>query len=244
MIKAYAKSDVGKVREINEDSFYISDSLDEVQLYILADGMGGYKGGEIASKLAIQSAKNYIENNFKQIEKDKDSIIQLVGSSVEYANMIVYEKSKENKELEGMGTTLDICLIYNNRVFIGHVGDSRVYRIRKEFMRKLTQDHSYVQKLVKDGTITKEEAVHHPQKNMLMKALGCNAFVEPDVMVKGFLKDDILIMNSDGLTNLVSQDDMFREAKKDIEQAPKELVRLANEKGGYDNITVIVIKNI
>ena len=244
MIKAYAKSDVGKVREINEDAFYISDSLDEVQLYMLADGMGGYKGGEIASKLAIQSAKNYIENNFKQIEKDKDSIIQLVGSSVEYANMIVYEKSKENKELEGMGTTLDICLIYNNRVFIGHVGDSRVYRIRKEFMRKLTQDHSYVQKLVKDGTITKEEAVHHPQKNMLMKALGCNAFVEPDVMVKGFLKDDILIMNSDGLTNLVSQNDMFREVKKDIEQAPKELVKLANEKGGYDNITVIVIKNI
>ena len=244
MIKAYAKSDVGKVRELNEDSFYISDSLDEIQLYILADGMGGYNGGEVASKLAIQSAKNYIENNFKQIEKDKDSIIQLVGSSVEYANMIVYEKSKENNELNGMGTTLDVCLIYNNRVFIGHVGDSRVYRIRKEFMRKLTQDHSYVQKLVKDGTITKEEAVHHPQKNMLMKALGCNAFVEPDVMVKGFLKDDILIMNSDGLTNLVSQEEIFREAKKDIEQAPKELVNLANEKGGYDNITVIIIKNI
>ena len=244
MIKAYAKSDVGKVRELNEDSFYISDSLDEIQLYILADGMGGYKGGEVASKLAIQSAKNYIESNFKEIEKDKDSIIQLVGSSVEYANMIVYEKSKENDELNGMGTTLDVCLIYNNRVFIGHVGDSRVYRIRKEFMRKLTQDHSYVQKLVKDGTITKEEAVHHPQKNMLMKALGCNAFVEPDVMVKGFLKDDILIMNSDGLTNLVSQEEIFREAKKDIEQAPKELVNLANEKGGYDNITVIIIKNI
>ena len=244
MIKAYAKSDVGKVRELNEDSFYISDSLDEIQLYILADGMGGYKGGEVASKLAIQSAKNYIESNFKEIEKDKDSIIQLVGSSIEYANMIVYEKSKENKELNGMGTTLDVCLIYNNRVFIGHVGDSRVYRIRKEFMRKLTQDHSYVQKLVKDGTITKEEAVHHPQKNMLMKALGCNAFVEPDVMVKGFLKDDILIMNSDGLTNLVSQEEIFREAKKDIEQAPKELVNLANVKGGYDNITVIIIKNI
>ncbi len=244
MIKAYAKSDVGKVRELNEDSFYISDSLDEIQLYILADGMGGYKGGEVASKLAIQSAKNYIESNFKEIEKDKDSIIQLVGSSVEYANMIVYEKSKENDELNGMGTTLDVCLIYNNRVFIGHVGDSRVYRIRKEFMRKLTQDHSYVQKLVKDGTITKEEAVHHPQKNMLMKALGCNAFVEPDVMVKGFLKDDILIMNSDGLTNLVSQEEIFKEAKKDIEQAPKELVNLANGKGGYDNITVIVIKNI
>ena len=244
MIKAYAKSDVGRVREINEDSFYISDSLDEVQIYMLADGMGGYKGGEIASKLAIQSAKNYIENNFKQIEKDKDSIIQLVGSSVEYANMVVYEKSKEDKELEGMGTTLEICLIYNNKVYIGHVGDSRIYRIRKEFTRKLTQDHSYVQKLVKDGTITKEEAMHHPQKNMLMKALGCNAFVEPDVMVKGFLKEDILIMCSDGLTNLVSQEEIFKEAKKDIEQAPKELVDKANNNGGYDNITVVVIKNI
>ena len=94
------------------------------------------------------------------------------------------------------------------------------------------------------GTITKAEAQHHPQQNMLMKALGCNAFVEPDVMVKGFLKDDILIINSDGLTNLVSQEEIFREAKKDIEQAPKELVRIANENGGYDNITVIVIKNI
>ena len=203
MIKAYAKSDIGKVREKNQDYFYISDPLDEVQLYMLADGMGGYNGGEIASSLAVKSAQNYIENNFKDVEKDKESIIQLLGSAMEYANMVVYEKSKENKDLEGMGTTLEICLIYNNKVFIGHVGDSRIYRIRKEFMRKLTQDHSYVQKLVKDGTITEAEAVHHPQKNMLIKALGCNAFVEPDVMVKGFLKDDILIMCSDGLTNLV-----------------------------------------
>ena len=137
MIIAYAKSDVGKLREINEDSFYISNSLDKVQLYMLADGMGGYNGGEIASKLAIESAKKYITNNFEQIEKDRDSIIQLLGSSIEYANMIVYEKSKENKELEGMGTTLELCLIYNNKVYIGHIGDSRIYRIRKSFIRKL-----------------------------------------------------------------------------------------------------------
>lgn len=244
MIKAYAKSDVGKVREINQDDYYISQSLDEVQLYMLADGMGGYNGGEIASKLAIQTAKSYIENNFPTINKDKDSIIQLVGSSMEYANMVVYEKSKESKELEGMGTTLEICLIYNNKVFIGHVGDSRIYRIRKSFIRKLTQDHSYVQKLVKDGTITQEEASHHPQKNMLMKALGCNAFVEPDVMVRGFLKEDIFVMGSDGLTNLVSQEEIYEIAKKDIEQAPKELIGLANDNGGYDNITVVIIKNI
>lgn len=244
MIKAYVKSDKGKVREMNQDYYYISTSLDEIQLYILADGMGGYNGGEIASKLAVETAKRYIENNFKEIEKDKDSIIQLLASSMEYANMIVYEKSKENPELQGMGTTLEICLIYNNKAYIGHIGDSRIYRIRNVFIRKLTQDHSYVQKLVKEGTITKEQAVHHPQKNMLMKALGCNAFVEPDVMVKGFLKDDVLIMCSDGLTNLVDQETIYKMASENIERAPKKLVELANERGGYDNTTVIVIKNI
>ena len=235
MIKAYAKSDKGKVRETNEDYFYISNSLDEVQLYILADGMGGYNGGEIASKLAVQTAKNYIENNFKDIEKDKDSIIQLLGSSMEYANMVVYEKAKSTPELQGMGTTLEICLIYNNKVYIGHVGDSRVYRIRKQFIRKLTQDHSYVQKLVKEGTITKEQAVHHPQKNMLMKALGCNAFVEPDVMVRGFQKEDSLVICSDGLSNMVSQEEIFNLVTANFETAPKELVDLANQNGGIDN---------
>ena len=244
MIKAYAKSDLGKVREMNQDYYYISNSLDEVQLYLLADGMGGYNGGEIASKLAVQTAKNYIENNFKEIEKDRDSIIQLLGSSMEYANMVVYEKSQEKPELHGMGTTLEICLIYNNKVYIGHIGDSRIYRIRKEFIRKLTQDHSYVQKLVKEGKITKEQAEVHPQKNMLTRALGCNAFVEPDVMVKGFLKDDILVMCSDGLTNMVKTEIIYQEASKNIEQAPKELVRIANENGGKDNVTVVIIKNI
>ena len=244
MIKAYARTDKGNVRENNEDYFYISNSLDEVKLYLLADGMGGYNGGEIASKLAVQTAKNYIENNFKDIEKDKDSIIQLLGSSMEYANMVVYEKSKETPELQGMGTTLEICLIYNNKAYIGHVGDSRIYRVRKQFIRKLTQDHSYVQKLVKEGTITKEQAEHHPQKNMLMKALGCNAFVEPDVMVKGFLKDDIIIMCSDGLSNLVDQETIYEMASKNIEQGTKDLVQLAKDRGGYDNITVVIIKNI
>lgn len=245
MIKAYANSDIGKIREINQDAYYITESpFDDIQLFMLADGMGGYKGGEIASQLAIKTARSYIENNFAQTPKDKDSIIQLLGSSMEYANMVVYEKSKEIEGLDGMGTTLEICLIHNNKVFIGHIGDSSIYRIRKQFTRKLTQDHSYVQKLVKDGTITQEEAVHHPQKNMLMKALGCNAFIEPDVMVKGFLKGDTLVLTSDGLTNMVSQQDIYEAVNKDLERAPKELVEKANKNGGYDNITVVVVKNI
>lgn len=245
MIKAYASTDVGKVREINEDSFYITeDSFNSVQLFLLADGMGGCNAGEIASKLAIKSAKKYIENNFADTPKDRDSLIQLVGSSLEYANMVVYEKALTNKEYSGMGTTLEICLIYNNRAYIGHIGDSRIYRIRKEFMRKLTQDHSYVQKLLQEGTITKEEAEHHPKKNMLMKALGCNAFAEPDVMIKGFQKGDIIIICSDGLSNMVSQEEIYEIVRDNFETAPKELIERANQNGGLDNITIITIKNL
>lgn len=245
MIKAYAKTDVGKARDINEDSYYITeDSFSNIQLFILADGMGGVNGGEIASKLAINSAKSYIENNINDVSKDKESLTQLVASSAEYANMVVYEKSKENKEFEGMGTTLEICLIYNNRAFIAHIGDSRIYRIRNNFMRQLTQDHSYVQTLVKQGTITKDEAETHPKKNILVKALGCNAFVEPDMMIRGFQKDDILVICSDGLTNMVSQDEIFKSVTTNFEAAPKELVELANENGGIDNITIITIKNL
>ena len=245
MIKAYAKSDVGKQREINEDSYYITqDPLSKIQLFILADGMGGCNAGEIASKQAILSAKSYIENNFEETPKDKDSLIQLVASSIEYANMVVYEKSIADKNYEGMGTTLEVCLIYNNRAYIGHIGDSRIYRIRKDFIRKLTQDHSYVQKLVQDGTITVEEAEHHPKKNMFMKALGVNAFVEPDVMVKGFQKEDIIIICSDGLTNMVEIDDIYKTVKSNFEIATKELVEMANNNGGIDNITIITIKNL
>ena len=244
MIIAYAKSDIGKARQTNQDYFYISESLDDVQLYILADGMGGYNGGEIASKMATTCVKKYIQNNFKQTPKDRDSLLQLVGSSMEYANMVIYEKSKEDKALENMGTTLEICLIHNNKVYIGHVGDSRIYRVRKQFIRKLTQDHSYVQKLVKDGKITEEEAEIHPKKNMLMKAIGCSAFVEPDVSVKGFLKDDILVMTSDGLTNMVPKEQIFKIVQGNIQLAPGRLIELANENGGIDNITVVVIKNI
>ena len=170
-MKVFAKSDVGKARQNNEDFYYVSSSEDFLKLYILADGMGGYNGGEIASRLATAAVKSYIESNFNKIPHEREDILALIKNAVEYANMIVYEKSKENQELENMGTTLEVCLIYNNKAFIGHIGDSRIYRIRDKFMRKLTTDHSYVETLVKGGTITKEEAKHQPKKNMLMKAL-------------------------------------------------------------------------
>ena len=133
------------------------------------------------------------------------------------------------------------AIIYNSKVYIGHVGDSRVYRLRKEFFRKLTTDHSYVQQLVKDGSITKEEAYNHPKKNMLTKALGCTAYVEPDTLVKGFLKDDIILMSSDGLTNMLKDEEIYNIIKSNPDTAAEELVKRANSLGGYDNITVVII---
>lgn len=196
-MKVLASTNQGRRREQNEDYYYISDGFNNYDIYMLADGMGGYKGGEIASKLAIEAVAKYIDLHFDGIEHDRENILKLISESVSYANDIVFEKSNETEELKGMGTTLEVCLIYNNRAYIGHIGDSRIYRIRGEIMRKLTTDHSYVETLVKDGTITKEEAKHHPKKNMLMKALGCAEEVEPDVMVRNFYKDDIIVMTSD-----------------------------------------------
>ena len=241
-MRVFAKSDVGKVRQMNQDYYYVAEEKD-YNLCILADGMGGYTGGEIASKLATISAVEYIKENFETTSKEKEEILELIRSAMEYANNVVFDKAKHEENLEQMGTTLEICLIYNNRVFIGHIGDSRIYRIRKDIIRKITTDHSYVQKLVKDGTITKEEAAHHPKKNMLMKALGCEPIIEPDVMVKGFLEGDIILICSDGLTNMIEEKDIFNIIEKDFESAVQNLVDTANANGGLDNITIIAIKN-
>ncbi len=154
---------------------------------------------------------------------------------------MVYKKAQSKENLRGMGTTLDVCLIYNSRIYIGHVGDSRVYRIRKEFMRRLTKDHSYVQTLVDDGTITKEEAYSHPKKNMLTKALGCVETVEPDVYTKTFIKDDIILMCSDGLTNMIREENIYEIIKQDKENAIENLVKQSNDNRGLDNITVVII---
>lgn len=240
-MRIFAKSDVGKIRQMNQDYYYVTEEKD-YNLCILADGMGGYTGGEIASKLATISVAEYIKENFTSTTKQKEEILELIRSAMEYANNVVFDKAKHEENLEQMGTTLEICLIYNDRVYIGHIGDSRIYRIRKGILRKITTDHSYVQKLVKDGTITKEEAAHHPKKNMLMKALGCEPIIEPDVMVKGFLEDDIILICSDGLTNMVEEDKIYNIIENDFESAVQNLIDTANANGGLDNITIIAIK--
>lgn len=243
-MRIFAETDIGMVRKMNQDAYYISEENDNYKLCILADGMGGYTGGEIASRLACISAATYIKEHFNNDKQyTKEEIMQIIKEAMEHSNKTVFEKSKEEKELEQMGTTLEVCLIYNNRAHIGHIGDSRIYRIRQNIMRKITVDHSYVQKLVKDGTITKEEAIHHPKKNMLMKALGCEEQIEPDIMVKGFNPNDKILMCSDGLTNMISEQEIYNIIEENIENATENLINKAKELGGYDNITVIIIEN-
>ena len=242
MVTAFATSDVGKAREINEDFFYVSYPNDEIQLFILADGMGGYNGGEIASRLAVLAAKDYIYTNYEKALECKEDLMELVKGSSQFANMVVYEKAQKNSELKQMGTTLDVCLLYENKAFISHIGDSRIYRARNQFFRRITKDHSYVQQLIDEGKITKEESNHHPDKNMLMKALGCTSYIEPDVLVKGFLKGDILLMCSDGLTNMVSEEEIYTIIKENPTDCTKLLVQKANDLGGKDNVTALVIR--
>lgn len=240
-MQVFAKTDIGRERKINEDFYYISEPEDKIKLFILADGMGGYNAGEVASRMAVETVKEYIYKHFEKSKESKEKLEILISDSIEYANSTIYKKAQSKKELNGMGTTLDVCLIYNSKIYIGHVGDSRVYRIRKEFMRRITRDHSYVQTLIEDGKISKEEAFHHPKKNMLTKALGCMEKVEPDVYTKTFIKDDIILMTSDGLTNMIKEEEIYNIIKQDKTNATENLVNKANENGGYDNITVVII---
>ena len=246
MLQYYGASDIGIKRKENQDRIYFPELESNVMMFIVADGMGGANAGGTASRMAIEYVRQAILAGFEEAKEEREKIEELIRTSIVSANKYVYGKSLEVPEYSGMGTTLSVALIVKNKVYIGHVGDSRIYRIRKNIMRQLTRDHSYVQALLQDGSITKEEAEHHPQKNMLLKAVGCEENVEPDVMVKGFLKDDILLMCSDGLTNMMDVKDIYNEVvsgKRNLKQTCDSLNSHSKLNGGYDNISVILISN-
>lgn len=239
-------TDIGKQRKDNQDEIYVPSVMEPLRLFIIADGMGGANRGDVASSEAVQNVKEYIETEFNKINHEKEEIEDMIRKAMIRANRYIYEKARLYPEYKGMGTTLIIGIILKNKIYIGHVGDSRVYRIRKHVIRQLTKDHSYVQSLVKAGTITKEEARNHPQKNILLKALGCEKEIEPDVFSKGFIKDDVLIMCTDGLTNMLEESDIFSTIMKHkdyLKNACEALINNANLLGGYDNISVILISN-
>ncbi len=230
---------VGCIRSLNEDSFFVSepDSKGTV-LAIVADGMGGHNAGEVASGKAVGILQNGI---FRETDMSaKDVLIKAVGD----ANQEIYEMSINKKNLSGMGTTITACLAMENTVTAVQVGDSRLYLIRKDKISQITKDHSLVEMLVENGTITKEEAKNHPQKNIITRAVGTDKTVEADIYEFSVKKGDTVLLCSDGLVNMVDDEEILSVIKsaETLDAAANTLVSQAEKAGGTDNITVILIR--
>ena len=245
IVKFAVRSHSGMVREINEDSYNIIAAFPGIPAtYIIADGMGGHNSGEVASKIAVDFASNYIMQNPRAFSGEEGTV-ETLRDMMKKANADIYAKSSEHGANFGMGTTMITVVVCGKKLCIGHVGDSRVYIIRDGRIQQITTDHSYIEELIKKGTLTREEAGSHPQKNVITRALGCSEDVEIDTHVLDIHPADCFVLCTDGLTNMLEEDEIrgVVEGSLNPEAACEELIRKANEKGGEDNITVIVIKN-
>lgn len=241
---AVGLTDVGRVRSINQDSFHL---IKEKNISIVADGMGGHAAGDQASKIAVKTITEILEGyDFQQEDGESGmSVEELVRYALQEANEQILLASLSNQHLQGMGTTAIVAVEKNGTLYLGHVGDSRTYLIRNQKISQITEDHSVVQQLVKAGAISEEEAEVHPYKNVITRCLGMQANVEPDTLEMVLEPGDRILMCSDGLSNMVS-DAKMEELVNDTE-SPEEtcqkLIDLANENGGTDNITAVLLYN-
>lgn len=239
---ACGKTDTGQTRANNEDSFYLDEKLG---LLVVADGMGGHASGEKASSLAVNVIKDYFQGTPKKLrnlEPHFSESTNRLSEAISLANQAVFETSQSSPQYKGMGTTVAAVLLTGNKLSIAHIGDSRVYLIRAGNIHQLTDDHSIVNEQVKREIITKEQATHSEMKNILTKALGIRQDMEADLDELTVFGNDILFLCSDGLSNMVTDDDALDIIceKPDCAAACDKLVQTANNNGGKDNITVIV----
>lgn len=228
-------SDIGNVRKINEDfvGFYEGDAI---SIYIIADGMGGHNAGEVASKLAVENTISYIKS-LESIDDMENVLIE----SIKLANEKIFELSKKNEELVGMGTTITAALVKDSKMIVANVGDSGCYVMKYNGISKITKDHSLVQQLIDEGSITEEEAASHPNKNIITRALGTNNSVEIDTFEIDLSDIKKVILCTDGLSNPVSTSEMYDIIlNNNNKDACKMMVDLSKLKGGRDNISVIV----
>lgn len=238
------KSDRGKVREVNEDSYNIIAGYSGIPtVFLIADGMGGHNSGEVASKMAVDLASEYIFM-LPSSAFDEENILAHISEIMKKANESITEAAGQKEVHTGMGTTFIIAVVLSTRMYIGHIGDSRVYLIRDGNMQRLTTDHSFVEELVKNGTLTREEAENHPRKNLITRALGGSIDIEIDTYICDILPGDQFVLCTDGLTNMVPENEikLVIEETGDPEAACTELIERANRYGGDDNTTVVVVK--
>lgn len=235
-MQAEVITDVGLVRKNNEDAVYYNM---EKQIFLVADGMGGCAAGEVASSLAVETVLHVISSS------QATNPGELLRAAFYQANDRIFQMAQKDPGFHGMGTTLTALWIVDDRAFVVHVGDSRAYLIRKENITGLTKDHSLVGELMREGGLTEEQAMTHPQKNILTRALGSESLVQVDIKEIEIQKQDYFLLCTDGMSNLVSSEEMAGVIKnsREIKDALEKLLALALERGGYDNISAILVAN-
>lgn len=236
-MKYFTTTDVGRVRNNNEDS-YLNFSNDDFYLFIVSDGMGGHNAGEVASKMASEIVSTEIINSF-----DPNEIFDTIANSVRVAHNKILEKSQNDPNCRGMGTTLILALIYNYTLYYANVGDSRIYLYRNQKLKQITKDHSFVQELLDSGVITEEEANFYP-KNRITSALGTSFDYKIDIDRVKLNKSDYLLLTTDGLTDMIDDSDILDVLKNEYEinESCEILHYMANSTGGKDNITITLVE--
>lgn len=236
-----AVTDIGMHRKINEDNYYVQEN-GLFPYAIVADGMGGHQAGEVASMMVVDIIKNHLEKNLDD-SLDYVETGEVVRQAFIAANSIIYTYAKNHYKIMGMGTTTTLSMIYKDRLITAHVGDSRSYMINSDTIRQVTKDHSYVQELVSRGEISEEAARNHPKKNYITRAMGAEDTVKVDITIKPYTGEKILLC-SDGLTNFVYDEEIkdYINSANSLQEGAQRLINLANERGGRDNITVVVLE--
>jgi PPM family protein phosphatase len=242
-------SDVGRVREHNEDDI---GSKPDIGLWVLADGMGGYNAGEVASGIAVKTVIDLVteackKENRNEIETGTGFMRQTIvlRDAVSRANKIIHQTAQSQPQCEGMGTTLVACLFYDDRISVAHVGDSRLYRLRDNRFEQITMDHSLLQELVDRGFYSQEEAQRSANRNYVTRALGVDANVEVEIQEVEVQKGDYFLMCSDGLPDMVEDEDIhltINTFNNDVETIGEQLIKLTNDNGGRDNVSVILVR--
>ena len=256
VIRGAGVSDVGKKRRSNEDSYSTSDDL---RLYVVADGMGGHAAGEVASRLAVESIGRHISSAHPDVPPTVPSEVSTrsldetslpvparrVLNAIRLANQEIVRSVRRDQSMRGMGTTVVLAYIQGKRAYIGSVGDSRAYLVRDGDIRQLTDDHTFVNEQVRSGTLTAQEARRHPARNILTRAVGSQDEIEADLIEEDLKPGDLLLLCSDGLTNMVEDQEILETLRHDAadpEARCHALVDLANERGGDDNITAVIVQ--
>lgn len=238
-----AVSDIGRVRRINEDSYYL-ETEGSFPYAVVADGMGGHQAGEIASMMVVDILRNHLAHYLDE-SMDYVEAGEIIRRAFISANNIVYNYSKNHYKIMGMGTTATLAMIYRGKIITAHVGDSRAYSIARHSVSQITRDHSYVQELVLMGRMTPEEAKHNAKKNYITRAMGAEETVRVDLKIYPYRGEKILIC-SDGLINYLEDDEIldYVNNSETLQRAAEDMTALANARGGRDNITVAILGGI